>query len=367
MYETNVVSLRIWDALGFKRIGRVKGAGNLKSNPDRLIDAIIFGRDLDSAPEDYLNEERFDKIRNYLRSGTYPVSSDRAEKGRLRSAAVHYRILPATDAEPEKLMLKDKEVVSEPTRQYEIAHRIHASNHGGINKTTALINEKYHWVRIKETVSLAIKHCPTCKESAKPLKTSMPQSRDSYPPDNTQPQMSGVGDGTPAAMHSDYAQYVDASNANLQASADLSGMDLQGGVVPSSMNPNRHSAAINDTNMFNAYDMLPNVDPGIMNDLPRGVPGGQPYPGMVPGDHVVQAAHHHQQQLDGYVPQDYVPLDAQDLNAQGLTDQDLDQQDPNNPGQSLQQQMQDPNVVYTFHNGQGMQDASGMGNRQQPR
>jgi len=31
VYETNVASCRIWDALGFKRIGRVKGAGNLKS------------------------------------------------------------------------------------------------------------------------------------------------------------------------------------------------------------------------------------------------------------------------------------------------------------------------------------------------
>jgi GNAT superfamily N-acetyltransferase len=46
VYETNVASCKIWDALGFKRIGRVKGAGNLKSYPDRLIDAIIYGRDL---------------------------------------------------------------------------------------------------------------------------------------------------------------------------------------------------------------------------------------------------------------------------------------------------------------------------------
>lgn len=46
VYETNVVSCRIWDALGFKRIGRVKGCGNLRSYPDRLVDAIIYGRDL---------------------------------------------------------------------------------------------------------------------------------------------------------------------------------------------------------------------------------------------------------------------------------------------------------------------------------
>ncbi|AEO68286.1 histone acetyltransferase-like protein [Thermothielavioides terrestris NRRL 8126] len=49
VYETNVASCKIWDALGFKRIGRVKGAGNLKSHPDRLVDAIIYGRDLGDA------------------------------------------------------------------------------------------------------------------------------------------------------------------------------------------------------------------------------------------------------------------------------------------------------------------------------
>lgn len=46
VYETNVASCKIWDGLGFKRIGRVKGCGNLKSYPGRLVDAIIYGRDL---------------------------------------------------------------------------------------------------------------------------------------------------------------------------------------------------------------------------------------------------------------------------------------------------------------------------------
>ena len=63
-------------------------------------------------------------------------------------------------------MLKDKEVVSDPQRQYEIARNVHAQQHGGINKTTATIAEKFHWVRIKETVSLVIKNCPDCKEGA---------------------------------------------------------------------------------------------------------------------------------------------------------------------------------------------------------
>ena len=64
-------------------------------------------------------------------------------------------------------MLKDKEVVADPQRQYEIARQVHAAQHGGINKTTAAIAEHYHWVRIKETVSLAIKNCPECKDATK--------------------------------------------------------------------------------------------------------------------------------------------------------------------------------------------------------
>ncbi|KAL8814230.1 MAG: hypothetical protein Q9223_006529 [Gallowayella weberi] len=170
VYETNVASCRIWDALGFKRIGRIKGCGNLQSYPDELVDAIIYGRDLGPEGEDFVSEERFDKIRFYLKHGKYPNGADRAEKSRLRSAATHYKLLPAEDGSDtgERLMLKDKEVVSDPQRQYEIARQVHASQHGGINKTTATIAEKYHWVRIKETVSLVIKNCPDCKESIRP-------------------------------------------------------------------------------------------------------------------------------------------------------------------------------------------------------
>ncbi|TKA82120.1 hypothetical protein B0A55_01813 [Friedmanniomyces simplex] len=170
VYETNVASLRIWDGLGFKRIGRVKGCGNLKSFPDQLIDAIIFGRDLGGEGDEYVSEERFDKIRFYLKTGTYPNGSDRAEKSRLRSAATHYRLIPnptgSGDGEEDKLMLKGKEVVSDPHKQYQIASAMHATNHGGINKTTAGIAEKYHWVRIKETVSAAIRNCAECKDTA---------------------------------------------------------------------------------------------------------------------------------------------------------------------------------------------------------
>lgn len=168
VYETNVASLRIWDALGFKRIGRVKGCGNLKSYPDQLIDAIIFGRELGGEGDEYVVEERFDKIRFYLRTGTYPAGADRSEKSRLRSAATHYRLIPAdkSDEGEEKLMLKDKEVISDPHKQYEIARDLHVQAHGGINKTTATISEKYHWVRIKETVSAAIRNCTECKDAS---------------------------------------------------------------------------------------------------------------------------------------------------------------------------------------------------------
>ena len=176
VYETNQASLRIWDALGFKRIGRVKGAGNLKSYPDTMIDAIIFGRELGGENEEYQSEERFDKIRYYLKTGSYPIGSDRAEKSRLRSAATHYRLITA-NGEEDKLMLKGKEVVSDPHKQYDIARAMHAQTHGGINKTTAGIAERYHWVRIKETVSAAIRNCAECKESLTPKQIgAMPPS-----------------------------------------------------------------------------------------------------------------------------------------------------------------------------------------------
>lgn len=165
VYETNVASIRIWDALGFKRIGRVRACGNLRSHPDRLIDAIIYGRDLGTGggdADELVSEERFDKIRYYLKYAKYPNGADRAEKSRLRSAATHYKLLDG-----DKLMLKDKEVIADPARQYEIARDVHALHHGGINKTTATIAERYHWSRIKETVSDVIRACGECKELGK--------------------------------------------------------------------------------------------------------------------------------------------------------------------------------------------------------
>ena len=176
VYETNVASCRIWDALGFKRIGRIPACGNLRSSPNELVEAIMYGRSLGSDAEDIVSEERFDKIRYYLKHGTYPSGADRAEKSRLRSAATHYKLVGGDEngGGEEKLMLKDKEVVSDPQRQYQISKQVHEQQHGGINKTTATIAERFHWVRIKETVSLVIKNCPECKDTAAKAPTIRP-------------------------------------------------------------------------------------------------------------------------------------------------------------------------------------------------
>jgi hypothetical protein len=191
-----VASCRIWDALGFKRIGRVKGCGNLKSYPGELVDAIIYGRDL-GQEDDFVSEDRFDKIRFYLKNGKYPNGADRAEKSRLRSAATHYKLTPGEDDEPEKLWLKGKEVIADPQKQYEIGRDIHHKSHGGINKTTAAIAELYHWVRIKETVSQVIRNCPECSEMNKGLSVmrmtqnqNQNQSRYSQPSEEQSPESS---------------------------------------------------------------------------------------------------------------------------------------------------------------------------------
>ncbi|KAK9457301.1 hypothetical protein V1511DRAFT_493265 [Dipodascopsis uninucleata] len=161
VYETNVAARRIWESIGFKRIGRVKGAAILK-NHDQPVDAIMYGRDLVGPTDDLVGELRFDRIKFYLETGRYPPQADRQEKSRLRSSASHYRLRDG------RLMLKDREVVPEPERQLAIATEIHMNGHVGINKTTAAIAEKYHWTRIKETAATAIRICTECRDSSRP-------------------------------------------------------------------------------------------------------------------------------------------------------------------------------------------------------
>ncbi|KNG84396.1 histone acetyltransferase Spt10 [Aspergillus nomiae NRRL 13137] len=196
VYESNVASCRLWDSLGFKRIGRIPGGGRLASNPGQYVDAIIYGRDLGPEGEDSVTQDRFDKIRYYLKHSKYPRGADRAEKSRLRSAATHYKLVGGQDGETEKLMLKDKEVVSDPQQQYDIAREMHVQQHAGINKTTAAIAVKYHWVRIKETVSRVIRDCPQCKETLKsPLvnglfkNEDMPEEEDQTSSRESEPSM----------------------------------------------------------------------------------------------------------------------------------------------------------------------------------
>lgn len=216
VYETNVASCKIWDALGFKRIGRVPGCGNLKSYPGRLVDAIIYGRDLtvgEGDTDDAVSEERFEKIKFYLKHGRYPNGADRAEKSRLRSAATHYKLLEGAGPGGDVLMLKGKEVISDPGRQYDIARLVHAGQtHAGINKTTATIADKYHWRGIKDTVSDVIRACVECEDGAKAgnglVKPSTPNqisSPSAIPPHSTSSQSSAPGlppTSTPLAVTS---------------------------------------------------------------------------------------------------------------------------------------------------------------------
>lgn len=47
VYESNVASCRIWDNLGFKRIGRIPKAGRLKGETE-LVDAIMYGYEFEA-------------------------------------------------------------------------------------------------------------------------------------------------------------------------------------------------------------------------------------------------------------------------------------------------------------------------------
>lgn len=45
VYKTNIASIKIWEGLGFDRIGLVPEAGRMKGS-DELVDAILFGKRL---------------------------------------------------------------------------------------------------------------------------------------------------------------------------------------------------------------------------------------------------------------------------------------------------------------------------------
>ncbi|POS86412.1 hypothetical protein EPUL_000757 [Erysiphe pulchra] len=219
VFETNIASCRTWESLGFERIGRVKGAGNLRSHPGKLVDAIIFGRDFSIESEDSVTEERFEKIKYYLKYGKYPAGADRSEKSRLRSAATHYKFEPTTD----KLMLKDKEVISDLQQQYNIARDVYLQQQGGINKTTALIAEKYHWVRIKETVSQVIRDCDNGKELGKSHFAS-PESASQVSHRSTSIPVMLAQPYSQAAMDSSSLAFIETQN---KASSEMQNLHAQ--------------------------------------------------------------------------------------------------------------------------------------------
>ncbi|VEU19584.1 DEKNAAC100669 [Brettanomyces naardenensis] len=161
IFETNMAAKKVLERLHFTKIGRVQGCGLLRSTKDSLIDAITYGRELQLEQEEDSASKKHEHIKNYLSSGQYPESATRQEKSRLRALAYHYTLRDG------KLFLKDKEVISNVAEQYRIARRIHMQAHLGINRTTSIICEHYHWPKVKETVSNVIKNCPECKDPAK--------------------------------------------------------------------------------------------------------------------------------------------------------------------------------------------------------
>ena len=77
-------------------------------------------------------------------------------------------------------MLKGKEVVSDPAKQAEIAKQAHELAHAGINKSTSVIAEQYHWNGIKSSVVLAIRNCAKCQGKHNGDAQSSGQSSDSH-------------------------------------------------------------------------------------------------------------------------------------------------------------------------------------------
>ena len=61
VYDNNVASTRIWDALGFDRIGRVPQCGNLKGTKGRYVDAIVFGKELGQSSERTVEDASLDQ------------------------------------------------------------------------------------------------------------------------------------------------------------------------------------------------------------------------------------------------------------------------------------------------------------------
>jgi len=211
-------------------------------------------------------------------------------------------------------MLKDKEVVADPQRQYEIARQVHAGQHGGINKTTAAIAEHYHWVRIKETVSLAIKNCPECKDATAKIPTVRPTG------DGLSPSPSAM-DGTPQQRR--IGQNVAANhdpNALIERLVNFDDLDSV---------PQHHSSQQVLSQQTSQQNLAPAAVPGQLYSPPN-------HTGPVANMANYQSFHSHlqdqiQHELQGYNADhdaaSHIPLDPQIMSHHPPQQHDHQQQD----------------------------------------
>ncbi|GCE97486.1 hypothetical protein ZYGM_002301 [Zygosaccharomyces mellis] len=167
IYSTNVGIRRILDDLNFKQIGQLPESGILKGF-DVPVNSFIYGQqfthitkhmDVVKVKDTERKDEiaKYERLKHYILTGTYPPSCDRNEKARIRVNAKHHTLVNG------RLYTKGREVILEPQRQQEIALDMHLLDHPGINKLTTQIVEKYHWKGIKSTVCQTIANCPACR------------------------------------------------------------------------------------------------------------------------------------------------------------------------------------------------------------
>ncbi|KAF4556252.1 SPT10-like protein [Elsinoe fawcettii] len=178
VYETNTASLKIWDGLNFSRVGRVKGAGSLRSYPDRLVDAIVYGRDLVDHPdpvaagdtEQEKGNKWFGRLAFLLQSEAYPVDADEAEIRVLRRHRGEYKWVSAREGQGEQgryMVFGTKrkgrnvelKVLANAKEQWEVTRRCHEERHEGVNAVCASLTDRYYWKSVRETVEAVIGSC----------------------------------------------------------------------------------------------------------------------------------------------------------------------------------------------------------------
>lgn len=190
--ETNVAARKLYESLNFERVGKIKDVAYMGNEKDS-VDGIIYGRTINDETRNIsssvsvtssatsstatndadINNLKFENLLYYLRTGKYPKNADSKEKSRLRANKASYYL-----DEEGRLILNGKEVITVTNKQLEVCQLIHEENgHLGINRTTTLVSQKYHWIRIKETVAKVIKSCQECKNNALQDRMNQPSSK----------------------------------------------------------------------------------------------------------------------------------------------------------------------------------------------